>query len=115
LVHSLVPLVVSSSASAAHRDVLSFPPRRSSDLMQGDGFARFLDGVFGTVQARLNIELARRCDKADNVSRVHFLGNALSQCLAGRSEEHTSELQSRFDLVCRLLLEKKTKSVCHGW
>src|SRR5438067_10382893 len=27
-----------------------------------------------------------------------------------RSEEHTSELQSRFDLVCRLLLEKK-KSV----
>src|SRR5699024_12275114 len=26
---------------------------------------------------------------------------------ASRSEEHTSELQSRFDLVCRLLLEKK--------
>src|SRR5437868_11059547 len=28
---------------------------------------------------------------------------------APRSEEHTSELQSRFDLVCRLLLEKKKK------
>src|SRR5699024_12588794 len=28
--------------------------------------------------------------------------------LRPRSEEHTSELQSRFDLVCRLLLEKKT-------
>src|SRR2546421_6361694 len=28
-----------------------------------------------------------------------------------RSEEHTSELQSRSDLVCRLLLEKKKKSV----
>src|SRR5207249_6304268 len=28
-----------------------------------------------------------------------------------RSEEHTSELQSRFDLVCRLLLEKKKKIV----
>src|SRR5699024_12428409 len=27
----------------------------------------------------------------------------------GRSEEHTSELQSRFELVCRLLLEKKKK------
>src|SRR5699024_12170844 len=27
--------------------------------------------------------------------------------LVSRSEEHTSELQSRFDLVCRLLLEKK--------
>src|SRR5699024_11512246 len=30
-----------------------------------------------------------------------------------RSEEHTSELQSRFDLVCRLLLEKK-KTVCNA-
>src|SRR5699024_12583242 len=29
--------------------------------------------------------------------------------LGARSEEHTSELQSRFDLVCRLLLEKKKK------
>src|SRR5699024_11965962 len=32
---------------------------------------------------------------------------AVAALLAGRSEEHTSELQSRFDLVCRLLLEKK--------
>src|SRR5699024_663087 len=31
--------------------------------------------------------------------------------LEDRSEEHTSELQSRFDLVCRLLLEKKKHSV----
>src|SRR5207249_7721204 len=30
-----------------------------------------------------------------------------------RSEEHTSELQSRFDLVCRLLLEKKNKRKNH--
>src|SRR5437868_12479842 len=30
-----------------------------------------------------------------------------------RSEEHTSELQSRFDLVCRLLLEKKKKIKIH--
>src|SRR5207247_10658122 len=30
--------------------------------------------------------------------------------LGGRSEEHTSELQSRVDLVCRLLLEKKNPS-----
>src|SRR5699024_12731005 len=34
-----------------------------------------------------------------NISRIHFLQS--------RSEEHTSELQSRFDLVCRLLLEEK--------
>src|SRR5438105_10305973 len=40
-------------------------------------------------------------------------GGARAHGLAGagvRSEEHTSELQSRVDLVCRLLLEKKKKS-----
>src|SRR5207249_5883164 len=31
--------------------------------------------------------------------------------LDARSEEHTSELQSRFDLVCRLLLEKKNAEI----
>src|SRR5438067_11633432 len=31
--------------------------------------------------------------------------------LQRRSEEHTSELQSRFDLVCRLLLEKKKRKI----
>src|SRR5438067_6166710 len=34
-------------------------------------------------------------------------GRTLRSGPAARSEEHTSELQSRFDLVCRLLLEKK--------
>src|SRR6266704_2528889 len=33
----------------------------------------------------------------------------ISEATLTRSEEHTSELQSRFDLVCRLLLEKKNK------
>src|SRR5256884_744301 len=31
-----------------------------------------------------------------------------------RSEEHTSELQSRLHLVCRLLLEKKNNLLCHA-
>src|SRR5699024_12483785 len=35
------------------------------------------------------------------------------QDLTIRSEEHTSELQSRFDLVCRLLLEKKNINHAH--
>src|SRR2546429_6724990 len=35
----------------------------------------------------------------------------VSWSVAARSEEHTSELQSRLHLVCRLLLEKKTKHV----
>src|SRR5437868_12890295 len=36
-----------------------------------------------------------------------LLGGRVRECRQLRSEEHTSELQSRFDLVCRLLLEKK--------
>src|SRR5438067_8754317 len=37
------------------------------------------------------------------------VSNHVLQTTGERSEEHTSELQSRFDLVCRLLLEKKKK------
>src|SRR3712207_7189947 len=37
-----------------------------------------------------------------------------SGCLISRSEEHTSELQSRQYLVCRLLLEKKKTSLDHS-
>src|SRR5687767_15771975 len=38
-------------------------------------------------------------------------GDGVRQLLAGRSEEHTSELQSLAYLVCRLLLEKKNKEI----
>src|SRR5438067_12339483 len=41
--------------------------------------------------------------------RATFLPMLPSPTMPTRSEEHTSELQSRFDLVCRLLLEKKKK------
>src|SRR5699024_12046402 len=41
------------------------------------------------------------------------LPGLLKPALASRSEEHTSELQSRFDLVCRLLLEKKKINNLH--
>src|SRR5437868_7457827 len=47
------------------------------------------------------------------VDRARGVGAAIGR--VGRSEEHTSELQSRFDLVCRLLLEKKKeKKWCEG-
>src|SRR5438874_10435998 len=48
----------------------------------------------------------------------HHPKKLVSLPLRERSEEHTSELQSRRDLVCRLLLEKKKnhhKAVRHGW
>src|SRR5437868_8662783 len=41
------------------------------------------------------------------LSRLAATVNKCRTASSSRSEEHTSELQSRFDLVCRLLLEKK--------
>src|SRR5699024_11489314 len=40
-------------------------------------------------------------------------GHCTNHANSARSEEHTSELQSRFDLVCRLLLEKKNQRSIH--
>src|SRR5256884_2571555 len=45
----------------------------------------------------------------DDEERQQEYADASGQSLQDRSEEHTSELQSRLHLVCRLLLEKKKK------
>src|SRR3989440_7576256 len=50
----------------------------------------------------------RRCHML--IDEHHLPANGAGRpTLCARSEEHTSELQSRSDLVCRLLLEKKKK------
>src|SRR2546430_9887769 len=55
-----------------------------------------------------------RCTNGDYLpSRVgppHCYGHRVCQLNSRRSEEHTSELQSQSNLVCRLLLEKKKKT-----
>src|SRR5699024_12349103 len=48
------------------------------------------------------VERAQQVEAMANGSTMRRVASSSS-----RSEEHTSELQSRFDLVCRLLLEKK--------
>src|SRR3989449_7988266 len=45
----------------------------------------------------------------DNATIANHASDFTEGSLKGRSEEHTSELQSRLHLVCRLLLEKKKK------
>src|SRR3989442_9741035 len=50
-------------------------------------------------------------DKVDAEIPAPAAGAGIS---ASRSEEHTSELQSRPHLVCRLLLEKKKKNIIDG-
>src|SRR5437868_7183881 len=59
-----------------------FPTRRSSDLVR---------------------------ETVAEAGVLHWPGRVLTSTDL-RSEEHTSELQSRFDLVCRLLLAKKSKA-----
>src|SRR5690606_41763963 len=84
----------------------SFPTRRSSDLFGNR--ARSLRGLRAyknwqqTIQARTIDEMWGN----PRASRRPRLARALED-IVQRSEEHTSELQSRENLVCRLLLEKK--------
>src|SRR2546422_8493002 len=50
------------------------------------------------------------CEQFPDPQRISLcLAAAVADGLRPRSEEHTSELQSRLHLVCRLLLEKKKK------
>src|SRR5207249_12235302 len=58
--------------------------------------------------AALRRELVR-ADPATERGVVHHPRRYADELVVERSEEHTSELQSRFDLVCRLMLEKKKK------
>src|SRR2546427_7501363 len=52
--------------------------------------------------------MAKRTIAADSIATLFFIGPPLF--LRVRSEEHTSELQSQSNLVCRLLLEKKKQN-----
>src|SRR2546422_4645867 len=47
---------------------------------------------------------------AEKTGKLELRANAVAKNVLVRSEEHTSELQSRLHLVCRLLLEKKKKT-----
>src|SRR5437870_11301039 len=62
----------------------------------------YLDGG-----AEAELTLAENCRAFRDVTFRPRTGVAFGECDLKRSEEHTSELQSRGHLVCRLLLEKK--------
>src|SRR5690606_40273245 len=99
----------------ALRDLPAFPTRRSSDLVLGD--AEVIDHIkhrarsflfsaslpVPIVAAATTILEMLEQDGPALVAELH----QKAEYFRGRSEEHTSELQSRENLVCRLLLEKK--------
>src|SRR3712207_7475594 len=63
-------------------------------------------GVLVLPDRAVSLDLGRRIDERQDL-REHGRVERRAQLDAVRSEEHTSELQSRQYLVCRLLLEKK--------
>src|SRR5207248_8338225 len=104
----------SFSSYRAPRHLHSFPTRRSSDLANFpwnptdcdnyNGFAASNGVLFPGNSVRIN-------DITDGTTHTIMIGEQSDWGNSGtdplRSEGHTSELQSPYDLVCRLLLEKK--------
>src|SRR5690606_40388405 len=100
------------------------------DLGSSEELERVLETIrhSGVHPARIDLEITETAVFSDMVQLQRAAGqlrglgcgvslddfgtgfSSLSQLLALRSEEHTSELQSRENLVCRLLLEKKNRN-----
>src|SRR3989442_7596871 len=97
------------------------PPRSTlfpyTTLFRSEFVSRHADAIYRYVYARL----VPRTDRVDDLVQEVFLaawenlgeyrGSSSLQSWLMRSEEHTSELQSRPHLVCRLLLEKKQNNI----
>src|SRR5690606_42080432 len=100
---------------ACHRTLLSLPTRRSSDLLQWR--EKVIDPLYEhKTDGEIAYLLAKKLGFADQMFKnIKVVNNVpepesvqvgdLAVGLVLRSEEHTSELQSRENLVCRLLLE----------
>src|SRR5260370_14136900 len=55
-------------------------------------------------------DIVQRATEKALITGIHLGTRTEQQAFVNRSEEHTSELQSHLNLVCRLLLEKKKKN-----
>src|SRR5699024_12134482 len=101
--------------SLSHPYLHSFPTRRSSDLRWR---RKFIYSVVHNIRFVGKVEQMKKQTSKEFIlmqresmtyiktMNMRNVLNCVVEEKARRSEEHTSELQSRFDLVCRLLLEK---------
>src|SRR5207249_9837197 len=111
--HCAYPAFFLCTRSRHHRPLHSFPTRRSSDLVP----RKWLDGYLSPGPCRTTrtggSHRRRRRPRPFPMLAGLELFSACPKFWRddSRSEEHTSELQSRFDLVCRLLLEKKKHNI----
>src|SRR5206468_10329233 len=102
-----VPLYGNTSSTS--RSLSPYTPRFRSPVPRAleEAHPRVLHVAKGEAHHR-HVVLSLHDDPVPPVDQLHLVrggGNGIV-----RSEEHTSELQSRSDLVCRLLLEKKKQS-----
>src|SRR5690606_41639578 len=104
-----------SSCYSPHLYLHSFPTRRSSDLgliistseTYWLPFGKLVSKYHFSPTAPLKFGGGRYCASFSNKGTRSSVSAFTKATVAPRSEEHTSELQSREKLVCRLLLEKK--------
>src|SRR5688500_19320663 len=97
------------SSSLRYHYLHSFPTRRSSDLENTEGLYVMMGGHF---KKDTPDEVATEIDLNTRKGVERIIRHAFEFARSTgrtRSEEHTSELQSPCNLVCRLLLEKKKK------
>src|SRR5699024_12123194 len=98
-----LPIALSACSSLPRFSLLLQQPPRST-LFPYTTLFRSTDN--GTLEIINQDDIAIASFPLENIKKETNMMNS-------RSEEHTSELQSRFDLVCRLLLEKKKKGRQH--
>src|SRR5439155_24604866 len=110
--HHSLPPSSSFQPSPHHRDLPSFPTRRSSDLMGRRSLSGSPIGGIVETQEMLDFCGQHNITAEVEVIPIQKINEAYDRLVKSdvRSEEHTSELQSRGHLVCRLLLEKKKKN-----
>src|SRR5207249_11338922 len=94
--------------------ILRLPPQPRSTLFPYTTLFRSVEDQEGADLVRDRAQALEESGLREDVAHVHRDRFQDEHGLRPpgariRSEEHTSELQSRFDLVCRLLLEKKKK------
>src|SRR5688500_19641360 len=96
------------SMTADPQELRSIPTRRSSDLERHDEEDADEDGgPQAAAGEQQGDEQDERDDEPEAEQDAALAGVELHEHRVARSEEHTSELQSPCNLVCRLLLENK--------
>src|SRR5690606_42015407 len=96
------------------RDLPSFPTRRSSDLVATSRISAPSSHESQSLR-EASITASASCHASSSAGagrrpKARASSSVSETPTTQRSEEHTSELQSRENLVCRLLLEKKKKT-----